>query len=105
MATEIHTSASASASAMSQLQSIQKVMAFPTVGAAVGQVGAIYTRVKGKESQSMIFLLLPYNIFNSNYMPYFLEMFKKVSFHKSITNLSHSNRMVFSDKLICAFSS
>ncbi|XP_072929369.1 lipid storage droplets surface-binding protein 2 [Epargyreus clarus] len=46
MATEI----SASPTAMPQLQSVQKVMALPTVGAAVGQVGAFYSRVKGAHS-------------------------------------------------------
>ncbi|XP_041968805.1 lipid storage droplets surface-binding protein 2 [Aricia agestis] len=45
MATEVQ-----SANTMPQLQSIQKVMAFPTVGAAVEQVGALYTRVKGAHS-------------------------------------------------------
>lgn len=35
------------APAMHQLQSVQKAMALPTVEAAVGQVGALYTRVKG----------------------------------------------------------
>lgn len=35
------------APAMAQLQSVQKAMALPTVGAAVGQVSAFYTRVKG----------------------------------------------------------
>lgn len=42
MATEV------SAPSMPQLQSVQKAMAIPTVGAAVGQVGALYTKVKGK---------------------------------------------------------
>lgn len=37
-----------SAPGMAQLQSVQKVMALPTVEAAVGQVGAFYTRVKGE---------------------------------------------------------
>lgn len=32
---------------MPSLQCVQKAMALPTVGAAVGQVGALYTRVKG----------------------------------------------------------
>ncbi|KAJ8724602.1 hypothetical protein PYW08_016076 [Mythimna loreyi] len=35
---------------MPQLQSVQKAMALPTVGAAVGQVGAFYTKVKGAHS-------------------------------------------------------
>lgn len=48
MATEI-----SSAPSMPQLQSVQKAMAIPTVGAAVGQVGALYTRVKGKLQQLM----------------------------------------------------
>ncbi|CAH0724006.1 unnamed protein product, partial [Brenthis ino] len=39
-----------SAPGMAQLQSVQKVMALPTVEAAVGQVGAFYTRVKGAHS-------------------------------------------------------
>lgn len=43
MATEV------SAPSMPQLQSVQKAMALPTVGAAVGQVGAFYTKVKGKQ--------------------------------------------------------
>lgn len=42
MATEV------SAPSISQLQSVQKAMALPTVGAAVGQVGAFYTKVKGR---------------------------------------------------------
>ncbi|XP_013137733.1 PREDICTED: lipid storage droplets surface-binding protein 2 isoform X1 [Papilio polytes] len=46
MAMEVGTSPSA----LAQLQSVQKAMAFPTVGAAVGQVGAFYTRVKGAHS-------------------------------------------------------
>ncbi|XP_013192910.1 lipid storage droplets surface-binding protein 2 [Amyelois transitella] len=46
MATEV----SSSPSAMPQLQSVQKAMALPTVGAAVGQFGAIYTKVKGVHS-------------------------------------------------------
>ncbi|CAH2981644.1 unnamed protein product [Chilo suppressalis] len=33
-----------------QLQSVQKAMALPTVGAAVGQVGAFYYKVKGAHS-------------------------------------------------------
>lgn len=33
-----------------QLQSVQKAMALPSVGAAVGQVGAFYTKVKGAHS-------------------------------------------------------
>ncbi|XP_046967496.1 lipid storage droplets surface-binding protein 2 isoform X2 [Vanessa cardui] len=45
MATEV-----GSAPGMSQLQSVQKAMALPTVEAAVGQVGALYTRVKGAHS-------------------------------------------------------
>ncbi|XP_021195576.3 lipid storage droplets surface-binding protein 2 isoform X1 [Helicoverpa armigera] len=44
MATEV------SAPSMPQLQSVQKAMALPTVGAAVGQVGAFYTKVKGAHS-------------------------------------------------------
>ncbi|CAH0673839.1 unnamed protein product [Spodoptera exigua] len=44
MATEV------SAPSMPQLQSVQKAMALPTVEAAVGQVGAFYTRVKGAHS-------------------------------------------------------
>lgn len=43
MATEV-----SSAPSMPQLQSVQKAMAIPTVGAAVGQVGALYTKVKGE---------------------------------------------------------
>lgn len=43
MATEV-----SSAPGIASLQSVQKVMALPTVEAAVGQVGALYTRVKGK---------------------------------------------------------
>ncbi|XP_026727209.1 lipid storage droplets surface-binding protein 2 isoform X2 [Trichoplusia ni] len=39
-----------SSSPMPQLQSVQKAMALPTVGAAVGQVGAFYTKVKGAHS-------------------------------------------------------
>lgn len=39
--------AEVSAPMMPQLQSVQKVMALPTVGAAVGQVGVFYTKVKG----------------------------------------------------------
>ncbi|XP_045767324.1 lipid storage droplets surface-binding protein 2 isoform X2 [Maniola jurtina] len=39
-----------SAPSMQQLQSVQKAMALPAVGAAVGQVGAFYTRVKGAHS-------------------------------------------------------
>lgn len=35
---------------MPQLQSVQKAMALPTVGAAVGQVGAFYSKVKGAHS-------------------------------------------------------
>ncbi|XP_013167534.1 PREDICTED: lipid storage droplets surface-binding protein 2 isoform X1 [Papilio xuthus] len=46
MAMEVGTSPTA----LSQLQSVQKVMAMPTVGAAVGQVGAFYTKVKGAHS-------------------------------------------------------
>lgn len=45
MATEV-----SSAPTMPQLQSVQKAMAIPTVGAAVGQVGAFYTKVKGAHS-------------------------------------------------------
>ncbi|XP_047531476.1 lipid storage droplets surface-binding protein 2 isoform X1 [Vanessa atalanta] len=45
MATEV-----GSAPGMSQLQSVQKAMALPTVEAAVGQVGALYTKVKGAHS-------------------------------------------------------
>lgn len=37
-----------SAPGMAQLQSVQKVMALPTIEAAVGHVGALYTRVKGE---------------------------------------------------------
>lgn len=43
MATEV-----SAAPSMPQLQSVQKAMAIPTVGAAVEQFGAIYTKVKGK---------------------------------------------------------
>lgn len=43
MATEV------SAPMMPPLQSVQKAMALPTVGAAVEQVGAFYTRVKGTQ--------------------------------------------------------
>ncbi|XP_069357270.1 lipid storage droplets surface-binding protein 2 isoform X2 [Maniola hyperantus] len=39
-----------SAPSMPQLQSVQKAMSLPAVGAAVGQVGAFYTRVKGAHS-------------------------------------------------------
>ncbi|KAG7309786.1 hypothetical protein JYU34_004286 [Plutella xylostella] len=46
MATEV----SAPPSAMPQLQSVQKAMALPTVEAAVGQFGALYTKVKGAHS-------------------------------------------------------
>ncbi|XP_050349194.1 lipid storage droplets surface-binding protein 2 isoform X2 [Nymphalis io] len=45
MATEV-----GSAPVMSQLQSVQKAMALPSVEAAVGQVGAFYTKVKGAHS-------------------------------------------------------
>ncbi|KAL0831803.1 hypothetical protein ABMA28_001335 [Loxostege sticticalis] len=45
MATEVSAPPS-----MPQLQSIQKAMALPSVGAAVGQVGAFYTKVKGAHS-------------------------------------------------------
>ncbi|KOB77889.1 Uncharacterized protein OBRU01_03312 [Operophtera brumata] len=45
MATEV-----SAAPSTPQLQSVQKAMAIPTVGAAVGQVGALYTRVKGAHS-------------------------------------------------------
>lgn len=45
MATEV-----GPASGMSQYQSVQKVMALPTVEAAVGQVGAFYNKVKGAHS-------------------------------------------------------
>ncbi|XP_075976382.1 lipid storage droplet-2 isoform X2 [Anticarsia gemmatalis] len=44
MATEV------SSPTIPQLQSVQKAMALPTVGAAVGQVGAFYTKVKGAHS-------------------------------------------------------
>ncbi|XP_038220389.1 lipid storage droplets surface-binding protein 2 isoform X2 [Zerene cesonia] len=44
MATEVSTPS------LGQLQSVQKVMALPTVEAAVGQVGALYSRVKGAHS-------------------------------------------------------
>ncbi|CAK1543825.1 unnamed protein product [Leptosia nina] len=44
MATEVSTSS------LCQLQSVQKAMAIPSVGAAVGQVGALYTKVKGAHS-------------------------------------------------------
>ncbi|CAH0582891.1 unnamed protein product [Chrysodeixis includens] len=44
MATEV------SSSPIPQLQSVQKAMALPSVGAAVGQVGAFYTKVKGAHS-------------------------------------------------------
>lgn len=37
-----------SAPAMPQLQSVQKALSLPAVGAAVGQVGAFYTKVKGR---------------------------------------------------------
>lgn len=43
MATEV------SAPMMPQLQSVQKAMALPTVGAAVEHVGAFYTKVKGMQ--------------------------------------------------------
>ncbi|XP_053605971.1 lipid storage droplets surface-binding protein 2 [Plodia interpunctella] len=46
MATEV----SSAPSVMPQLQSVQKAMALPTVGAAMGQFGAIYTKVKGVHS-------------------------------------------------------
>ncbi|CAK1579015.1 unnamed protein product [Parnassius mnemosyne] len=46
MAAEVGTSPST----MAQLQSVQKVMAMPTVEAAVGQVNAFYIRVKGAHS-------------------------------------------------------
>ncbi|KAI8421186.1 hypothetical protein MSG28_008257 [Choristoneura fumiferana] len=46
MATEV----SAAPMALPQLQSVQKAMAIPTVGAAVGQFGALYTRVKDAHS-------------------------------------------------------
>ncbi|XP_068623108.1 lipid storage droplets surface-binding protein 2 [Battus philenor] len=46
MAAEVGTAPSA----MNQLQSVQKAMALPTVGAAVGQVGAFYSKVKGAHS-------------------------------------------------------
>lgn len=42
------TEVSPAPAAMPQLQSFQKAMALPTVGAAVGQFGALYTRVKGE---------------------------------------------------------
>ncbi|XP_045449042.1 lipid storage droplets surface-binding protein 2 [Melitaea cinxia] len=45
MATEV-----GPASGMSQYQSVQKVMALPTVEAAVGQVGAFYNKIKGAHS-------------------------------------------------------
>ncbi|XP_023948300.1 lipid storage droplets surface-binding protein 2 [Bicyclus anynana] len=45
MATEV-----GSAPGMPQLQSVQKAMSLPAVGAAVGQVGAFYTKVKGAHS-------------------------------------------------------
>lgn len=54
MAMEVGTSPSA----LAQLQSVQKAMAFPTVGAAVGQVGAFYTRVKGKLILLIVVFLL-----------------------------------------------
>lgn len=44
MATEV----SSTPTSLPQLQSVQKAMALPTVEAAVGQVGAFYTKVKGK---------------------------------------------------------
>ncbi|KAJ0177631.1 hypothetical protein K1T71_006504 [Dendrolimus kikuchii] len=47
MATEV---SAAPAPAMPQLQSVQRAMAIPTVEAAVGQVGAFYTKVKGAHS-------------------------------------------------------
>lgn len=43
MATEV----SSAPTTLPQLQSVQKAMAIPTVEAAVGQVGAIYSKVKG----------------------------------------------------------
>lgn len=48
MATEVSAPPS-----MPQLQSIQKAMALPSVGAAVGQVGAFYTKVKGKDKHRL----------------------------------------------------
>lgn len=45
MATEV-----GPASGMSQYQSVQKVMALPTVEAAVGQVGAFYNKIKGNNA-------------------------------------------------------
>lgn len=50
MATEVSVPPS-----MPQLQSVQKAMALPTVGAAVGQVGAFYHKVKGKEEFNTLF--------------------------------------------------
>ncbi|VVC94313.1 unnamed protein product [Leptidea sinapis] len=44
MATEV------SSAPLPQLQSVQKAMSIPSVEAAVGQVGALYTRVKGAHS-------------------------------------------------------
>lgn len=44
MATEV------SSPSISQLQTVQKAMALPTVEAAVGQVGAFYSKVKGAHS-------------------------------------------------------
>ncbi|XP_012545064.1 lipid storage droplet 2-like isoform X1 [Bombyx mori] len=46
MATEV----SSAPTTLPQLQSVQKAMAIPTVEAAVGQVGAIYSKVKGAHS-------------------------------------------------------
>ncbi|XP_037301533.1 lipid storage droplets surface-binding protein 2-like [Manduca sexta] len=46
MATEV----SQAPAALPQLQSVQKAMAFPTVGAAVEHVGAFYSKVKGAHS-------------------------------------------------------
>ncbi|XP_063547984.1 lipid storage droplets surface-binding protein 2 isoform X2 [Cydia strobilella] len=46
MATEVSTAPMS----LPQLQSVQKAMAIPTVGAAVGHVGAFYTRVKDAHS-------------------------------------------------------
>ncbi|XP_059054521.1 lipid storage droplets surface-binding protein 2 [Achroia grisella] len=47
MATEVNSNPAA---AMPQLQSLQKAMALPTIGAAVDQFGVLYTKVKGAHS-------------------------------------------------------
>lgn len=54
MATEV-----SSSSPLPQLQSVQKAMALPTVEAAVGQVGAFYSKVKGTSiSEVLLFFSL-----------------------------------------------